>query len=131
MPVAGIDDKRQLIAILSCSMTGDFLPPQLIYQGKIPHSLPSYKLPADWDVTYTSNHWANEVTSLQYLSKIILPLIEQKQKGIGIECLPLVLFNHFKGQITKECLQALQRNHIHHVLIQRTVPTDRSLWMWQ
>ena len=124
MPVAGIDDKRQLIAILSCSMTGDFIPPQLIYQGKTPHSLPSYKLPADWDVTYTSNHWANEVTSLQYLSKIILPLIEQKLKGIGIECLPLVLFNHFKGQITKECLQALQRNHIHRVLIPENC-TDR------
>ena len=53
VPVAGTDDKRQLTAILACSMAGDFLPPQLIYQGKTPHSLPSYKLPANWDVTYT------------------------------------------------------------------------------
>ncbi len=54
--VAGIDDKRQLTHILACSMVGDFLPPQVIYQGKTPCSLPSYKLPADWDVTYTPNH---------------------------------------------------------------------------
>ena len=126
VPVAGTDDKRQLTAILACSMAGDFLPPQLIYQGKTPRSLPSYKLPANWDVTYTPNHWANEDTSLQYLSKIILPFIEQKRKELGLSAShpALVLFDHFKGQTTEECLKVLERNHIHHVLIPENC-TDR------
>ena len=107
-------------------MTGDFIPPQLIYQNKTPHSLPFYKLPADWDIKYTPNYWANEDTSLPYLSKIILPLIEQKRKELGLsDSHPaLDLVDHFKGQTTEECLQVLERNHIHHVLIPENC-TDR------
>ena len=32
--LAGKDDKHQLTAIFGGSVAGDFLPPQLIYQGK-------------------------------------------------------------------------------------------------
>lgn len=32
--VAGLGDKRQLTVVYSASMTGDFLPPQVIYSGK-------------------------------------------------------------------------------------------------
>ena len=32
--VAGKDDKWQLTALFACSMSGDFLPIQLVYQGK-------------------------------------------------------------------------------------------------
>ena len=126
VPVAGIDDKRQVTTILACSMTGEFLPPQVIYQGKTTRSLPSYKLPADWDVTYTPNHWANEDTSLQYLQKIILPFMKQKREELGFSAdrPALVLFDHFKGQVTKQCLQFLEDHHIHHVLIPENC-TDR------
>ena len=68
VPIAGIDDNRQVTVVLACSMSGEFLPPQVIYQGKSSRCLPSYKLPPDWDVTYTPNHWANEETSLQYFN---------------------------------------------------------------
>ena len=84
VPIAGIDDKRPVTTVLACSIPGEFLPPQVIYQGKSTRSLPSYKLPADWDVTYTPKHWANEVTSLQYLQKLILPFIEQKREELGL-----------------------------------------------
>ena len=53
VPVAGIDDKRLLTAIQAYSMTVDFPP----------------------------NHWANEDPLLQYLSKIILPFIEQSERS--------------------------------------------------
>ena len=119
VPVAGIDDMCQVTTILASSMTGEFLPPQVIYQGKTARSLPSYKLPADWDVTYTPNHWANEDTSLQYLQKIILPFMKHKRVELGFSAdrPALVLFNHFKGQVMKQCLQFLEDHHIHHVLI--------------
>ena len=126
VPIAGIDDKRQVTTVLACSMTGEFLPPQVIYQGKSTCSLPSYKLPADWDVTYTPKHWANEETSLQYLQKIILPFIEQKREELGLSASHpvLVLFDHFKGQTTEQCLKFLEGHHIHHVLIPENC-TDR------
>ncbi len=32
--ITGIDDKRQIASLLTASMSGDFLPPQLLYAGK-------------------------------------------------------------------------------------------------
>ena len=47
--VVGKDDKRQLTAVLGGSMTGEFLPPQLIiYQGKTSRCLPSVKFPDEY-----------------------------------------------------------------------------------
>ena len=36
IPIAGSDDKRQITAVLAVTMTGEYLLPQLIYQGKTP-----------------------------------------------------------------------------------------------
>ena len=38
--IIGKEVKRQLTAVFGCSMSGDFLPPQLIYQGKTKRCLP-------------------------------------------------------------------------------------------
>ena len=32
--IVGKDDKQQITALFGCIMSGDFLPPQLVYQGK-------------------------------------------------------------------------------------------------
>ena len=34
VPIKGIDEKRQITATFTVSMTGKFLPTQLIYEGK-------------------------------------------------------------------------------------------------
>ena len=60
--IAGISDKRQITAVFCGTLTGDFLPPQIIYQGKTTACLPRYKFSEDWKVTYTHNHWSNECT---------------------------------------------------------------------
>ena len=41
--IAGIEDKRQFTADFACAMSGEFLPVQLIYQGKIKACLPKVK----------------------------------------------------------------------------------------
>ena len=38
--IAGISDKRQITAVFCGTMAGEFLPPQLIYQGKTTACLP-------------------------------------------------------------------------------------------
>ena len=45
--IDGKDDKRQITAVFACSMAGDFLPPQLIYQGKTTRCLPKFNFPSD------------------------------------------------------------------------------------
>ena len=51
--IAGMNDKRQITAVFCGSLAGEFLPPQLIYQGKTSACLPRYQFPDDWHVTCT------------------------------------------------------------------------------
>ena len=60
--IDGKDDECQITAVFACSMAGDFLTPQIIYQGKTIRYLPKFKFPTDWSTTYSANHWSNEGT---------------------------------------------------------------------
>jgi len=62
-------------AVLACTLTGTFLPPQLIYEGKIEKCYPDLSFPTGWQITHTDNHWANESTKLEYLHLIVIPLV--------------------------------------------------------
>ena len=46
VPIKGIDDKRQITATFAISMSGEFLPIQVIYEGKTKICLPKYTFPA-------------------------------------------------------------------------------------
>ncbi len=61
LEIAGIDDKRQITAVFACSITGDFLPIQLIYKGKTKKCLPGYSFPSDWHITFSHNHWSKRI----------------------------------------------------------------------
>ena len=114
-----IDDKRQITGVFACSLTGTFLPLQLIYSGKTMASLPKYQFPSNWHVTFTENHWANESTMIDYFHKIILPYIKQKRLDLKLsDNYPaLVLFDVFKGQCTDSFLNLLRSNHILYVFV--------------
>ena len=75
VPIIGISDKRQVTAVFCGTLAGTFLPFQVIYQSKTSASLPRYKFPDDWHVTFTPNHWSNEQTMKEYIETIILPYV--------------------------------------------------------
>ena len=82
--IAGQNDKRQITAVFAASLSGNFLPLQLVYQGKTPKCLPTVTFPSKWHVTATPNHWCNEKTSLDYVEKIIVPYIIDKKTELGL-----------------------------------------------
>lgn len=53
--IIGANDKWQITAIFCGTIMGDFLPIQLIYQGKMARSHPKYQFPCDWDINHPPN----------------------------------------------------------------------------
>ena len=116
--VTGIDDKRQITAVFCGSLTGDFLPLQLVYGGKTHRCHPRSKLPSDWDITHAPKHWSTEETTKGYIENIILPYIRRMREVLGQESAPaIIIMDNFKGQITDQIVQLLSANNVHVVLI--------------
>lgn len=124
--ISGKDDKWQITAVLACTMSVNFLPPQLLYQGKTPRCLPPVEFPKKWHITYTENHWCNESTMKEYINKIILPYVKQKREDLmlPVDYPALIIFDNFKGQCTTELLTTLDSNNINVLLIPANC-TDR------
>ena len=84
-------------------MAGEFLPIQLIYQGKANKCHPNYNFPNGFHITHTPNHWSNETKSLEMVDKIIMPYVKQQiadlQLGKNQEW--LLIEDVFKGQLTE------------------------------
>ena len=82
--IAGIDDKRQITAVFTVTLDGQFFPVRLIYQGSTKACLPRVKFPTDWHVTSSPNHWANEITTEDYIEKILNPYLIHKRAILNL-----------------------------------------------
>ena len=132
--VVAKDDKQQITAVFSGSMSGDFSPPQLIYEGKTEQCLLQYKFPSSWHTTHTDNHWSNEITMTQYVEMIIVPYINNKRKELKLSHHQpaLLIFDNFKAQITSSLLKLLDSHNVDVVLLpanctDRLQPLDLSI----
>ena len=132
--LAGIDDKCQITAVLTVTLDGNFLPVQLVYQGKTSACLPCTKIPSGWHLTYTHNHWSTEETTKDHIEKIILPYLTEKKTELKLKSdqHALCIFDNFKGQLTDDVLQLLERNNIDTAFVpanctDRLQPLDLSV----
>ena len=48
--VAALNDKRQVTSTLAITMSGEFLPPQILYQGKTERCHPVFTFPEEYDI---------------------------------------------------------------------------------
>ena len=60
IPIAKVDDKRQLTATFCVNIGGDFLRLQLIYGSVTDKYHPKVKFPESFHITHSQNHWSNE-----------------------------------------------------------------------
>ena len=80
--MAGLGNKRQIIATFMVSLYDILLPMQLLYQEKTDHSHPRYAFLEGFDIFHSPNHWANEETCFRYFNQTFIPYIEKIQNDI-------------------------------------------------
>ena len=114
-----IDDKRQMTAVFGESLSGDFLPPQLVYEGKTKRCLPNYTFPSTWNITFSANHWSNEETMKEYIEMVIFPYISKVKEDLGLsdEHDALLILDNFKAQCTSTVLTLLDSHKINVALV--------------
>ena len=115
--ITGVNDKKQITAVFCGSLSGDFLPIQLIYQGKTARCHPNFSFPSDWNITHSPKHWSTEETMVQYIENIIVPYVERTRENFGADQSALVIMDNFKGQVTPKINRLLEDNNIHACLL--------------
>ena len=134
VPIRGVDDKRQITGTFAVTLTGKFLPIQLIYTGKTKRSLPKFKFPSSFSVTCTENHWSNTEKSIEFFEEIIFPYLEKVkiENGYPEEQHSLVIMDTFKGQDNDTLKELCSENNcevviVPHNLTNKFQPLDISV----
>ena len=122
IPIASLDDKRQITAVLAITLNDTYLAPQLIYQGKTERCHPRLdgsSLPDGWDIWHLANHWSNQDTMKRYITKVIVRYTQQARKELHLEDShsALVPYDVFRGQTTPAIKSLPVENHISVVLV--------------
>ena len=112
--IAGSTDKRMITATFVITLSGHFLPIQLIYGSKTKKSIPAVKFPDEFHVTANPKHYSNEKESLEMMRKIIIPYVEEERRRLHLSnSHPAVLImDVFKGQMTDTVKKVLKENRI-------------------
>ena len=78
VPVKGLSDKRNITLTFVVTFSGEFLPMQIIYQGKTDRSQPrGFKF-------QNPKHWSNETETLNLVKEVIDPYIKATRKKLGL-----------------------------------------------
>ena len=119
VPIKGTDDKRQITATFTVSMTGTFLPTQLIYEGKTPRCLRKFDFPADFNVTFSDKHWSNTEKSIELFDKVIFPYLKQAKTSLKYpkEQMSLIIMDTFKGQNNGVTLDLCEKHMCQVVIV--------------
>lgn len=78
--IIGLEDKREITALLGSKADGCLLPPQILYQGKTDQCHAKYPFPDDWDIYHTENHWSTEESMVRYVTHKCPGAIHQQNK---------------------------------------------------
>ena len=85
VPIKGLTDKRNITLTFVVSLSGEFLPMQIIYCGKTTASqLRGFKFPKGFCLSQNPKHWSNEQETLELIDEVINPYIVRKRAELKL-----------------------------------------------
>ena len=116
--IARSSDKRSITGTFTITLSGHFLPMQLIYGGKTKQSLPRFKFSDGFSLSCNPKDFSNAMESIKLINEIIIPYVQSQRKELGKpKQAVLVIMDVFRGQITDDVISLLRNNNIHYVLV--------------
>lgn len=111
--IAGYGDKGMITATFAATLSGKFLPMQILYGGKTERCHPRHTFPAEFDIHHNPSHWSNEECAIRFIEKIILPyVITTRERLNDPSQTAMVIFDVFKGQTTAAVFNLLEESNI-------------------
>ena len=109
--IEGSSDKLSITGAFAIFLHGYFLPMQLIYGGKTSQSLPRYRFPKGFCLSFNPKHFSNANESIKFLKEIITPYVVKQREFLKcqVDQKPLVIIDVFTGQMTAEVLFMLMK----------------------
>ena len=71
---------HQATGTFSITLSGIFLPMQIIYQDHTDHCHPKFKFPEEFNITYSVNEWSNEEKAIELIEKIFKRKKKKRKK---------------------------------------------------
>ena len=113
VPLVGKGKKKQITGTFTITMSGQFLPMQLIYQGTTDWCIPKgVEFPHDWNVTYTAAHWSKESKAIQHLQTVVFPYVKKRKVELQLpeHQKSMLIFDVFRGQVTDKITIFIEEN---------------------
>uniref|UniRef100_A0A1X7USG5 DDE-1 domain-containing protein n=1 Tax=Amphimedon queenslandica TaxID=400682 RepID=A0A1X7USG5_AMPQE len=120
VPIKGLTDKRSITITFVITLSGNFLPMQIIYSGKTKASLPrSFQFPQGFSLCYNEKHWSNEETTLNLIKTIVKPYVVSKRQELKLAPTQkaLMVWDVFRGQMTEAVKTKLRSMSIELVAV--------------
>ena len=102
-----------ITATFPITLTGEFLPIQLIYGGKTSKSIPAVSFPAVFMISANEKN-RNEKEALSMLKKVIILYIKEQRITLSLDFdhLALLIMDVFKDQMTESVRELVNEIHI-------------------
>ena len=109
--VIGLDDKREITALLAVSLSGELLSPEVIYAGTTPRCHPNVTVPNGWHLTHSPSHWSTAETMLEYVDTVLAPYMTKQRERLGLaeDAFGLCIFDVFAAHRCEEFLKSLMQ----------------------
>lgn len=119
VPLVALDDKREITALLSVSMSGCLLAPQTLYSGTTERCHPSAPFPSTWDIWHSKSHWSTTETMLRYVEKIVEPYLTNCKKALGLpqNQKALCIFDVYAAHRNPDLLSLLKKHDVMIVFV--------------